>query len=171
MADEIKAVTWENALVIDKSIKEGKSGEYFRFSVKQKKSDNYPKDFSWFTKTDEEIAAAKEIHKNDTVNLIFIEKPGEYQGKTVTYRNITKIEKVIVEESVNAEPETEETREIKMQNAVNETALIAAMVKEKWIEGFIKDENLKDIPMGDKVSIFSTMFIQATRTFYKGEGW
>jgi len=163
----------KNALVTDKAIKEDKNGkQFFVFQVKEKKTDQYPKAMSWFVNDDTEKAAADAVKKGNIVDIDFTEKPGVFNGKQVTYRNIMQI-KVVEAVSAGADqsgqPEhaTQDTENEERTEAVADSLKTAILVREAWIENFVNDERLKDFPKEALVSIFSTIFIQANRAMGK----
>jgi rubrerythrin len=151
MTEETKVL--KDARISDKTIKETSAGKkYFSFGV-QARNEQYPKVFSWFPNTPEDAAVADSFSKGDSVDLLYFVKEQDHEGKQVTYRNIKhmiKTEKV---------PE-ESTPQEEWKELINK----ALATKQIWIEHFLNDPELEDIPKEHLVSIFSTLFIQACRS-------
>lgn len=162
----------KSLLVDEKVIKEGANGQYYYFKLKDSPTDKFGKSYSWFKdqdeqKREEQEKLAETIHKGDFVDITFYEQEGTYNGSPVTYRNLKSMKKV---DAPQGKPAAGQffgpmiVDEESMIKAADQTLKIAVLVRDKWEQEFLKRESLKDIPAADKVSIFSTMFIQTCRS-------
>jgi hypothetical protein len=95
MPDKIKE---GRGIVAEKSekVKEGTKDKFWKFKINVTEEENvavepkeYPTSFTLW-----EYPAGIDITVGDTVQMFWTEKPGSYEGKAITYRNINSMAKI-----------------------------------------------------------------------------
>lgn len=151
-------------ILTDKALKEGKSGNYYEFRIKEK-SEQYPKTYRFFPKDEESTKMCEAVHKEETVEATYWEKEStSSEGQTVTFKNILTIKRAEVQEeivgSASSSKDSEAAKEQRIINAINDTMKVAVLVREQWKENFLNDEGLKNLPQEALVATLNSLLIQ-----------
>jgi hypothetical protein len=152
-------------ILTDKAMKEGKSGNYYEFRIKEK-SEQYPKTYRFFPKDDQGREMCESVHKEETVEATFWEKEStSNEGQAVTFKNILTIKRAEIQEEIVGSSNEEakdaaQNRELRILAAVEDTIKIAVIVRDRWRTEFLENKDLKDVPHEAKVATLNSLLIQ-----------